>query len=136
MFTLPFWIGLLIGLSTGFFLFNWILKKHFKNIATLRTATSELHQKKEDLRELISRVYHKDIFPETRRAIGIFQLIKMILQKSKENVVIAQRPDHYRYITLIEKEIDECIDLSEKGIIETTVLSDRFKTIIKKYEGI
>ena len=134
--SLDFWIGLGIGSFGVSFLLIKGLKRHIGNVTTLRLAKQEAEESKQALREMVARVYHKDIFPETRRAIGIFRLIKLLLTETVPDIEMAEKPEHYRYITLIKKNVEECLILAQKGEEETSTLSDRFHKIIKQYEDL
>ena len=70
-------IGFLLGLSTGFLVLNWIVKRYIRN--------------KVALRKIISEMYHKDLLPEICRAEGLCDL--------------ATRDHHQGYARLALEEI-------------------------------
>lgn len=152
---LDFSIVGLIALSSGFFGAMFMMKRHSHNITTIRNAarevklererhekalkeleraTRELEETKEALRETFNQVYHKNIFPEIKRGIGIFNVIDSYADDGIRDCGFAERPNHYSFIRLVKKDLDIIKGWCDTGREELTRVSDRVQSIMEKYQ--
>jgi hypothetical protein len=125
------WESLLLGIGIGFC--ASFLMWHY----LLSSVVQNKEQLQQLIGKLISEVYHKNIYPEICRIQGIFNTLLLELELILKDCELAKRPDHYRYIELVERGLKKIRDGNiglKVGLDETLKLKKRFSDIIKKYE--
>jgi len=129
-----FLLGVLIGLSTGFFGLLYLFRKYVRERMVIFQQKELLLHNQQEFQRLINRVYHKDLLPEICRIEGLLLLNLEAVNRSMNFLNLLKRPHHHHYSQFAIAETLESKDMIEKALSETRILKQRIIEILKAYE--